>query len=50
MIKETVQGSQVLTLITLGLRDFYSKREIHNLADVKGLKIRVQATPTEDTP
>jgi TRAP-type C4-dicarboxylate transport system substrate-binding protein len=36
-------------LITLGLRDFYSKREIHNLADTKGLKIRVQATPTEDT-
>src|SRR5437588_3426685 len=48
MIKETVQGSQVLTLITLGLRDFYSKKEIHNLADLKGLKVRVQATPTED--
>ena len=49
MIKDTVQGSQVLTLLTLGLRDFYSKKEIHNIADLKGLKIRVQATPTEDT-
>jgi tripartite ATP-independent transporter DctP family solute receptor len=49
MIKDTVQGSQVLTLLTLGLRDFYSKKEIHNIADLKGFKIRVQATPTEDT-
>ena len=49
MIKDTVQGAQVLTLLTLGFRDFYSKKEIHNIADLKGLKIRVQATPTEDT-
>jgi tripartite ATP-independent transporter DctP family solute receptor len=49
MIKETVQGAQTLTLLTLGMRDFYSKKEIHNINDVKGLKIRVQATPTEDT-
>ena len=49
MIKDTVQGAQVLTMITLGLRDFYSKKEIHNIADLKGLKMRVQATPTEDT-
>ena len=49
MINDTVQGSQVLTLLTLGLRDFYSKKEIHNIGDLKGLKIRVQATPTEDT-
>src|SRR5438105_12233550 len=48
-IKDTVTGAQTLTLITLGLRDFYSKKEIHNLADLKGLKVRVQATPTEDT-
>jgi TRAP-type transport system periplasmic protein len=48
MIKDTVQGSQVLTLLTLGFRDFYSKREIHNIGDLKGLKVRVQATPTED--
>src|SRR6266852_5127430 len=49
MVTDKVQGAHVLTLITLGLRDFYSKKEIHNIADVKGLKIRVQATPTEDT-
>src|SRR5207248_9805971 len=49
MIKDTVQGAQVLTTITLGLRDFYSKKEIHNIADLKGLKVRVQATVTEDT-
>src|SRR5205085_6653742 len=49
MIKDTVQGAQTLTLITLGMRDFYSKKEIHNLADLKGLKVRVQATPTDDT-
>jgi tripartite ATP-independent transporter DctP family solute receptor len=49
MIKDSVQGSQVLTLLTLGFRDFYSKKEIHNIGDLRGLKIRVQATPTEDT-
>jgi TRAP-type C4-dicarboxylate transport system substrate-binding protein len=27
----------------------YSKREIHNINDMKGLKVRVQATATEDT-
>jgi TRAP-type C4-dicarboxylate transport system substrate-binding protein len=27
----------------------YSKREIHNVGDIKGLKVRVQATATEDT-
>ncbi len=49
MIADTVKGAQTLTLLTLGLRDFYSKKEIHNIGDLKGLKIRVQATPTEDT-
>src|SRR6202047_3570504 len=49
MIAETVQGARVIALATLGLRSMYSKREIKNIADVKGLKVRVQATPTEDT-
>jgi TRAP-type transport system periplasmic protein len=49
MIAETVQGAHVIALATLGLRDMYSKREIKNVADMKGLKVRVQATPTEDT-
>src|SRR5690242_11688720 len=48
MISETVQGARVIALSTLGLRSMYSKREIKNVADIKGLKVRVQATPTED--
>jgi tripartite ATP-independent transporter DctP family solute receptor len=49
MISDTVQGSRVIALTTLGLRNMYSKREIRKLEDIKGLKVRVQATPTEDT-
>ena len=49
MFNSKVQGARVLTVLTLGLRDFYSKKEIHGVADLKGLKVRVQATPTEDT-
>src|ERR1700687_4597996 len=49
MIAETVQGARVIALSTLGLRNMYSKREIKNVGDMKGLKVRVQATPTEDT-
>ena len=49
MISETVQGAHVIALATLGLRNMYSKREIKKVDDMKGLKVRVQATPTEDT-
>src|SRR5260221_1770995 len=49
MIADTVQGAHVIALATLGLRSINSKPEIKNIADVKGLKVRVQATPTEDT-
>jgi TRAP-type transport system periplasmic protein len=49
MIADTVQGAHVIALSTLGLRNMYSKREIKNVGDMKGLKVRVQATPTEDT-
>jgi len=49
MVEETVQGGHVLAVITLGLRNMYSKREIHRVEDIKGLKVRVQATATEDT-
>src|SRR5476651_804762 len=48
MVEETVQGGHVLALITLGLRSMYSKKEIRKLEDMKGLKVRVQATATED--
>jgi len=49
MISDTVQGARVIGLATLGLRHMYSKREIKKIGDVRGLKVRVQATPTEDT-
>ena len=49
MIDETVQGAHVLAVMTLGLRNMYSKREIKKIEDIKGMKVRVQATPTEDT-
>jgi tripartite ATP-independent transporter DctP family solute receptor len=49
MIQDTVQGARVIALATLGLRNMYSKREIRKIEDIKGLKVRVQATPTEDT-
>ncbi len=48
MFEETVQGGHVLALATLGFRDFYGKKEIHSIADIKGVKVRVQATATED--
>ncbi len=49
MIAGTVEGAHVIALATLGLRSMYSKREIKKIDDMKGLKVRVQATPTEDT-
>ena len=48
MFAETVTEGHVLTVLTLGLRNLYGRKEIHLIDDVKGLKIRVQATPTED--
>src|SRR6202011_651627 len=47
MIDDTVQGAHVLALGTLGLRSMYSKREVRKIEDIKGLKVRVQATATE---
>jgi tripartite ATP-independent transporter DctP family solute receptor len=49
MFSDTVQGAHVLALATLGLRDLYGKKPIHDIADIRGLKVRVQATATEDT-
>jgi tripartite ATP-independent transporter DctP family solute receptor len=49
MIAETVQGARVIGVATLGLRHMYARREIRKIEDIKGLKVRVQATPTEDT-
>jgi tripartite ATP-independent transporter DctP family solute receptor len=49
MVSESVQGARVLGLLTMGLRNMYAKREIKSVEDIKGQKIRVQATKTEDT-
>jgi TRAP-type transport system periplasmic protein len=49
MVKDQVQGAQVLGLMTMGMRNMYSKKEVKSVADVKGQKVRVQATKTEDT-
>jgi hypothetical protein len=48
-VDETVQGAHVLALLTLGFRNIYSKKEVKKIEDIKGMKVRVQATPTEDT-
>ena len=48
MIEDTVQGAHVIGVLTLGLRHMYSKRPIDKVEDMKGLKVRVQATATED--
>jgi len=49
MVKDTVQGAQVLGLLTMGMRNMYSKKEVRSVDDIKGQKVRVQATKTEDT-
>jgi tripartite ATP-independent transporter DctP family solute receptor len=49
MIDDTVQGIHVIGLGTQGFRHLYGKKEIHKVEDLKGLKVRVQATATEDT-
>jgi tripartite ATP-independent transporter DctP family solute receptor len=49
MYAQRVQGAQTLCLATLGLRYIYSKKEIRKVDDLKGVKVRVQATKTEDT-
>jgi tripartite ATP-independent transporter DctP family solute receptor len=49
MIDETVQGIHAIGLGTQGFRHMYGKREVHKVEDLKGYKVRVQATATEDT-
>jgi TRAP-type transport system periplasmic protein len=48
MIADSVKGAHVLGLMTMGMRNMYSKYPINSVADVKDKKIRVQATMTED--
>ena len=49
MIDDTVQGIHAIGLGTQGFRHMYGKHEVHKVDDLKGYKVRVQATATEDT-
>jgi len=49
MIDDTAQGLHVIATGSQGVRNIYSKKEVRKVDDVKGMKIRVQATATEDT-
>jgi tripartite ATP-independent transporter DctP family solute receptor len=49
MYASKVKGAHMLTLGSQGLRNLYGKKEIKNITDLKSLKVRVQATVTEDT-
>ena len=49
MFDATVKDGHVLALATLGLRNIYGKRAVTSVDDLRGRKVRVQATPTEDT-
>jgi tripartite ATP-independent transporter DctP family solute receptor len=48
MIDQTTQGIHVIGLATQGFRYMYGKKEVHKIDDIKGIKLRVQATATED--
>ncbi len=48
MIDDTVQGIHAIGLGTQGFRYMYGKKEVHKVDDLKGYKVRVQATATED--
>lgn len=48
MAEEEVDGARPLTLFMLPLRNMYGNEEVRSIEDIKGKKIRVQATATED--
>ena len=48
MVDDTVQGIHAIGLGTQGFRHMYGKKEVHKVDDLKGYKVRVQATATED--
>jgi len=49
MYASKVKGAHMLTLGSQGLRNLYCKKEIRKISDLKNVKVRVQATMTEDT-
>jgi TRAP-type transport system periplasmic protein len=48
MIDDTVQGIHAIALGTQGFRHMYGRKEVHKVEDMRGYKVRVQATATED--
>lgn len=44
-----MKGAHMIGLGSQGLRHMYGKKEVRNVTDLKGMKVRVQATITEDT-
>jgi tripartite ATP-independent transporter DctP family solute receptor len=48
MIDDTVQGIHAIGLGSQGFRYMYGRKEVHKVDDLKGYKVRVQATATED--
>lgn len=44
-----MKGARMLGLGSQGLRHMYGKKPVEKVADLKGIKMRVQATVTEDT-
>jgi tripartite ATP-independent transporter DctP family solute receptor len=44
-----MKGAHMLALGSQGLRHMYGKKPVQKVADLKGVKMRVQATITEDT-
>jgi len=48
MIDDTVQGIHAIGLGTQGFRYMYGRKEVHKVDDLRGYKVRVQATATED--
>src|SRR6266853_3036119 len=44
-----MKGAHLLGLGSQGLRHMYGKKAVEKVADLKGIKMRVQATVTEDT-
>ena len=49
MYASKVKGAHMLTLGSQGLRNLYCKKEVKAVGDLKNVKVRVQATVTEDT-
>ena len=44
-----IKGAHMIGLGSQGLRHMYGKKPVEKVADIKGVKMRVQATVTEDT-